>query len=51
MILFMGKIDILSFIEVLGFPINRMSNPRKNYTKKKQKKRIYNNLNFFIIKK
>jgi hypothetical protein len=31
----MGKIDILSFIEVLGFPINRMSNPRTNYTKKK----------------
>jgi hypothetical protein len=48
MILFKGKIDILSFIEVLGFPINRMSNPRTNYTKKR---RIYNNLNFVIIKK
>jgi hypothetical protein len=34
----MDKIDILSFIEVLGFPINRMSNPRKNYTKKNKKK-------------
>jgi len=50
MILFKGKIDILSFIEVLGFPINRMSNPRTNYTKKKRR-RIYNNLNFVIIKK